>query len=226
VWSPDGRYLAFVQLGAQGEGNIVRKAADGSGEPEPLFTIEQSVPIYTAAWTRRGNQILYVLVDPGTEGDIRALSVDTGEVEDLVVSPYLEWSPAVSPDGRWLAYSSAESGVSEVYVTSLEGRGGRWQVSQRGNSPCWSRDGKELFYRDDTRMMGVDVETQPTFTHSSPHQLFEGDYVQSNSLARNYDVAPDGRFLMVRRASDENASNHVNVVIDWFAELDRMAPPD
>jgi serine/threonine-protein kinase len=226
VWSPDGRFLAYVQLGPQGEGNIVRKASDGSGEPEPLLTYEESLPIYTAAWTSRGNRILFVLVDPDTEGDIHALSVETGDVQDVQVTPYLEWSPTVSPDGRWMAYSSVESGVSEVYVTSLDGRGGRWQVSHRGASPCWSRDGKELFYRDDTRMMGVDVETEPSFTHSSPHQLFEGDYIPSNTLARNYDAAPDGRFLMVRRASDEEASNHINVVIDWFAELDRAAPPD
>ena len=126
-----------------------------------------------------------------------------------------------SPDGRWLAYVSNESGRFEVYVQAYPGPGGKWPISiEGGNEPLWSRDGRELFYREGNRMMAVAVRTVPTFTTEKPRLLFEGSYVLRPNVA-NYDVSLDGqRFLMIK----EEGQAPINVILNWFEELERLVP--
>ena len=132
--------------------------------------------------------------------------------QPLVQTEAREGNPAISPDGQWVAYRSHETGESEVYVAQFPTLEGRQAVSVGGGwSPVWSRDGRELFYQAQGRLMVVPITTEPTFTLGTPEILFEGPYV--SSLARSYDLAPDGRFLMVRRGdietSDTDALTHV-----------------
>ena len=119
-------------------------------------------------------------------------------VAPLLASPFNESNPAVSPDGAWIAYRSDESGRNEVYVDRFPDLGDRVQVSTGGTSPLWSPDGTELYYRAGPAMIAVPVETGASFTAGRPETLFEGPYL--DDLARNYDLAPDGRFLMIRPA--------------------------
>ncbi|MCI0584711.1 MAG: hypothetical protein L0227_17785, partial [Chloroflexi bacterium] len=129
---------------------------------------------------------------------------------------------AISPDGRWLANSSEETGDFEVYVQPLVNPGGaRWRITTGGGrDPVWSRDGRELFYQRDTTMFAATVTTEPEFAAAPAVALFDGPYLDSNG--RWYDVAPDGRFLMVKPGwlnADRQAPLHV--VLGWFDELDR-----
>ena len=136
-----------------------------------------------------------------------------------------ELSPVFSPDGRWIAYVSDESGIPEVYVQPFPGPGGKVQVSNEGGSePRWARRGRELFYRHGREMMTVAFESTSTFVPKAPGKLFEGDFTEGHRGHPNYDVSADGqRFLMIR---DEHTvrSIPVRVQMDITAELNRIAP--
>ena len=129
----------------------------------------------------------------------------------------------LSPDGRWLAYQSNETGRREVYVQPFPGPGGKRQVSTLGGrEPRWARNGQELFYREGNKMMVVGVTTTPIFTASNPRLLFEGRFIDG---AKTYDVAPDGqRFLVVRPSEQEITATQIHVVLNWFEELKRLVP--
>jgi eukaryotic-like serine/threonine-protein kinase len=140
-------------------------------------------------------------------------------------------APQLSPDGHWVAYASNESGHGrEIYVRPFSGSGGPWQVStDGGNEPQWNPRGGELFYRRGNKMMAVAMTTTVTsgFAAGKPRELFEGDYLPTLSdWARpNYDVSPDGqRFLMLKPLKAQTPITGINVVLNWFEELDRLVP--
>ena len=142
----------------------------------------------------------------------------------LVTGPAFEGGPQFSPDGRWMAYVSNESGEFQVYLRSYPGPEGRWTVSTGGGtSPLWNPTGNELFYRNGNKMMAVSVSTTPDATLAAPRVIFERAYVYGSTVAlTNYDVSADGqRFLMVK---PESAVTHLSVVQNWFSELARLAP--
>jgi serine/threonine-protein kinase len=137
--------------------------------------------------------------------------------------------PRFSPDGRWLAYVSNESGRYEIYVQPYPGPGGKWQISTEGGTePAWNYNGRELFYRCGNKMMAADIATQPSFAAGKPRMLFEGPYERSPATSPNYDVSPDGqRFLMLKSAeTGESAPTQINVVLNWFEELKRRVPAE
>ena len=135
--------------------------------------------------------------------------------------------PAISPDGGWIAYESDETGQSEVYVQRFPTLGGKQTIStDGGRQPLWSPDGRELFYRAPSGVMRVPVETEPTFTPGDPEVLFEDSYYFVGG-ARTYDLAPDGRFLMVKEAAmttEADAELEIILVQHWFEELTRLVP--
>jgi hypothetical protein len=134
---------------------------------------------------------------------------------------FAEWGPGFSPDGHWIAYTSDESGRSEVYVRPYPGPGGKWQIStEGGEEPRWSRTG-ELFYRNATKWMAVRVQTSPAFSAEKPKVMFEGNYI--NVMGIEYDVAPDGKhFVMIQANEPKSPPTEFNVVLNWFSELQRQ----
>jgi len=135
--------------------------------------------------------------------------------------------PQFSPDGRWLAYISNESGRYEIYVQPYPGPGGKWQISTEGGTePAWNQNRRELFYRSGEKMIAVDIATQPNFSAGKPRMLFEGPYLPASIPMANYDVSPDGqRFLMLKPVEQEGAApTQINVVLNWFAELNQKVP--
>ena len=137
-----------------------------------------------------------------------------------------ETAPRFSPDGRWIAYASNESGRYEIYVRPYPGPGGKWQISADGGTePLWNPKGRELFFRNGQKMMAVDYNAQPTFSAGKPKMLFEGPYVPTPRSFPDYDVSPDGqRFLMLKAVEQAQASAPINVVLNWFEEL-RLKEP-
>jgi Tol biopolymer transport system component len=126
-----------------------------------------------------------------------------------------------SPDDRWIAYSSRESGRGEVYVTSYPDLTGKTPVStDGGGAAVWSRDGRELFYRRGNAMMAAAVDTTNGFRAQKPRLLFEGPYYVGAGGDLSFDVAPDGRFLMIR-GDEASVGRQLNVVSNWFDELTR-----
>jgi hypothetical protein len=129
-----------------------------------------------------------------------------------------------SPDGRWVAYTANDSGRWEVFVEPYPGPGTKIQISaDSGCQPTWSWNSKELFYRSGNKMIAATFETEPVFKVTGFEELFEGQYL-CNVIYRNYDVAPDGRLLMIQE-SKESTPLGINVVLNWFEELKQLAPP-
>jgi eukaryotic-like serine/threonine-protein kinase len=131
--------------------------------------------------------------------------------------PFNEYQARLSPNGRWLAYVSDESGRDEVYVRPFPGSEGRWPISTDGGSqPVWARNGRELFYLNRDRMMAVTVTTDATFTATKPLLLFEAKALMGN---RSYDVTPEGEFLMIEPGELETPASQINVVLNWVQEV-------
>jgi serine/threonine-protein kinase len=228
AWSPDGRHLAFGSEGS-GVSNVFRQASDGSGEPERLFPSDAlQMPI---SYVPDGRLLVSVGV-AGQQRDIHLMSLEGKRaVEPLIHSAANELWAEVSPDGRWVAYDSDESGQFEIYVRPFPDAysGSRWQISSGGGrQPVWSRAGSELFYRDFSgALLSVPVTPGPTLTPGRPVKIFEGTGyfgAGAQGSGRTYDVAADGRrFLMLKETGQSQAPQLV-VVLNWFEELRRLVP--
>ncbi len=236
LWTPDGQRIVFSS-NRDGNYGIFRKAADGTGEEEFLGSVPDR-PVFPWSWSADGKTLLLVEIagGAGRNFDIGALTLEgEGKRKPLLQEEYMEIQPKISPDGRWMAYMSGESGDYEIYVRpfpDVEG-GGRWQISSNGgDSPLWSPDGKELFYRSGDSVMAVKVETDPTFKPGKPQILFGGTYVSlSISDAHTWDISLDGkRFLMMKapemlgETSTVEEPWQINIVLNWFEELKKRAP--
>jgi len=223
VWTPDGTRIAF----GHADGNVYWQAADGSGVPERL-TEGAERRLFPRSFSSDGRQLL--LAEAGAAGTIHLLDLEAGS--GLQLLPGMScFNPEVSPDGRWLAYQSSESGRNEVYVRPFpDVNSGRWQISTAGGTgPLWSRDGRELFYLAGAgSIVGVPIDTTTGFAVGRPAVLIEGDYVAGPG--RTYDVSPDGRrFLMLRDLESdagEPSSHQIILVQNWFEELKRLVPGD
>ena len=158
--------------------------------------------------------------------NICILPLKDGKPQPFVLSTSNATSPRFSPDGRWIAYASDESGRYEIYVRPYPGPGGKWQISTAGGmEPVWNPKGRELFYRNGNEMMAVDVITEGTFSAGKPKMLFEGSYVRTPRSFPDYDVSPDGqRFLMLKANEQSQAPAQINVVLNWFEELKQKVP--
>jgi Tol biopolymer transport system component len=222
LWSDNGRRLTYVSDKA-GVDNIFARPLDGSGAEERLLTSER--PGFPFAWAPDG-RLMYVAVDPLTLQDILLLRPGGEPPTPWLETRFAEGAPVISPDGRFVAYASGESGRNEIYVRPFQGSGEKATVStEGGNEPVWSPTGRELFYRSRGAMMAVDVSTRPVFSAGRPRKLFEDRYESSSSFWPNYAVAPDGqRFLMVKALSSADAFTQINVVVNWFEELKRLVP--
>jgi len=225
VWSPDGSRL-FWKSNQQ----PTQRASDSSRPEEPL----DAPPIDSGAHLARNAHFGSVSPDGkllavsvlGADYDIELVSLEHEKVIKFTASAAVELSPAFSPDGRWIAYQSDESGTAEIYLQAFPGPGAKWQVSKAGGTePVWARSGTELFYRNGPDMMAVPVRTSPGFLPGAPERLFTGDFEVGHRDHPNYDVSPDGqRFLMIARQSDA-PKVPVQIEMDLHSELRRLLPP-
>ncbi len=228
VWTPDGKRIVYKTNRPDRPNVLFWQPADGSGAAEALTSSELSkfnnVP---GSWSPDG-QLLAFTEDTAASRDIWVLRLSDRKPQPFLQTPFRKTAPRFSPDGRWLAYASEESGRYEIYVQPYPGPGGKWQISAEGATEAvWNPNGRELFYRNGDKMMAVDVTTQPSFTAGKPKMLFEGRYVRTPRTFADYDVSPDGqRFLMLKATEQAQASAQINVVLNWFEELKRRAPAE
>jgi serine/threonine-protein kinase len=222
IWTRDGKRLAYRATRA-GTRNIFWRMADGSGTEERLTQGAGSDA--PTSWSPDGQILLFTRA--AAEVDILGLRIRDRTTQPFVQTRFLEAAPQFSPDGRWVAYRSDESGRSEIYVRPYPGPGGKWQVSTDGGAePVWNPRGPELFYRNGNRMMSVNIGSSPTFTAARPTVLFTATYVPASTPYPNYDVSRDGRrFLMVQSDLRQPAApTQLVVVLNWFEELRRLVP--
>ncbi|MBI3425684.1 MAG: serine/threonine-protein kinase [Acidobacteria bacterium] len=222
LWSRDGSRVFFTS-DRKGQRDIFQKKVDAAEEEELVYTSPEIKNV--SDLSPDGRLMIYVTNPLGfsssTQNDLWLLSLE----EERTAKPFLktqfqEEQPTISPDGRYVAYASYESGRGEVYVTTFPQLGGKWQVSVNGGvEPQWRRDGKELFFVvGDKILMAVEVKaTAAGFETGVPRQLFETPFV--NPGRNNYVVTSDGkRFLVITRVED-TASPPINVVVNWMAEV-------
>ncbi|MDA2934797.1 protein kinase [Acidobacteria bacterium AH-259-D05] len=223
VWTPDGKRLTFSS-GPSGRSDIFWMPADGSGDAEQLTTSEElQTP---TSWSPDG--VLAYSEGTVSESDIWTLSLeDERSPQSFLATRFSEKQPVFSPDGRWIAFTSDQSGRDEIYVKSYPDEGGITSIStDGGNQPVWARNGRELFYRDENKVMVVPIiQTEPTFQAETPRLLVEGPLYYAFVLTSQYDISPDGkRFVMVKEGGYD--LTQINVVENWFEELKRLVPTD
>jgi Tol biopolymer transport system component len=221
LWSPDGKYVYYAN-DQEGSGvHTRRKKASGLGEADivRMTTSRATVP---GAFTPDGSRLLFFEYSGSWDIGILDLN-DTSKVEMFANSSFSEFMPDVSPNGKYVAYVSWESGDPEIYVRKLDGSGGKWQIStEHAFNPLWRADGKELFYltRDD-RIMAVSVETDGDFEAGNSVELFTERILHPSRPSHPYDVTADGRkFLLVIEFTNTDPGEIV-VVQNWAEEFSR-----
>jgi len=226
VWSPDGRTIYYSAIDPTGrKTTIMRRPADGSRDAERVVVLDTRAYLQAVTPDEKTALIDYQSVGQGSlKGELMTIALtENAKPQPLVTSVFDEYGGSWSPDRRWLAYESDESGRPEVYVRDTSSGGGRWQVSTNGgDEPHWSPDGRSLYYRTESQLMVVAVDTRTTFAPSPPALVFDGIYNLRSATGVSYAVAPKGdRFLMVR-LTEEGVTSTVTVVVNWFAELQRL----
>ncbi len=226
VWHPDGTRVSFAS-DRGGQMNLFWMPADGSTlAPDQLLMSPNRQ--WPGAWSPDGRELIFQEERGVTGWDILALSIeDDAEPRVVVGTQFNELQPALSSNGRWLAYVSDVTGREEVWVGPYSSSGGSQRVSSNGGTePVWSRDGQELFYLEGSKMMAVPVETEgQAFGFRAAVELFDEPF--HHEQQPSYDVAPDGRFAMLVDGTDperRGEGEQLVVVLNWTQELLELVP--
>jgi hypothetical protein len=219
VWTPDSRRVIYTSapdvVGARGA--LAYVPADGSGQPVTLIEEGTARPTPTSV-SVDGK---FVIGSTGNDVWVLPLGGDpkTATPQTFLDNRFTRAEFQFSPDGKWVAYQSNESGSNEVYVSPFPGPGGKSQVSTDGGTqPRWNRNGRELFFRSGAKMMTVDTEFAPAFRAGTPKMLFE-------KVSSDYDVHPDGkRFLMLKPAAAATDNSELHIILNWFDDLRKRVP--
>jgi serine/threonine protein kinase/Tol biopolymer transport system component len=226
VWSPDASHIVFASS-REGPPALYQRPTSGPvGQDEVLVKGGDNHP---TDWSPDGRTIVYEVLDAKTRNDLWLLSL-SGQRKSvpLIRSPFNETGGRISPDGRWMAYASDESGRDEMYVTNYPEPRGKWRVSPEGGTQAeWRRDGRELFYRaPDRKVMAVPIKSGANFDAGTPQALFEippdvGPWLQGGVDQREYAVSSDGQRFLIGVKVGEESSAPLTVVVNWTAGLRR-----
>ena len=235
VWTPDGQRIAFASAhGDKRTPNLYWQRVDGSGGVQRLTESQNEQQPYS--WHPSGKFLAFEEMTPDARRNVMILPMEgddrsgwkPGKPTVFLNSPTDEGEPMFSPDGRWLAYSSGESGRQEVHVRPFPGPGGTWQISTRGGmNPTWSRTKHELFYAADGQIMVVDYAVDGDSFRAGKPRLLSDQRHQTRGPNRTFDLHPDGeRFVLAPAAPATNGPKLDRVVFqfNFFDELRRIAP--
>jgi Tol biopolymer transport system component len=218
VWTPDGAAVTFSQL--TGSRGLFTKPADGRGPAEQLLALDEFH--WLVGWTPDGRTLAFGAMEPPTgDGTSRSSIVAvTDGTTRRVVGPGPVWGGRLSPDGKWVAYYSLESGRFEVYVAPFPQGGTRWLISEDGGrDPSWAPDGREVYYRSDDRLMAARVDMAAGVRVVTRRLVLEPF---SPPLYDDYDAHPDGRTLVLVRPAGNPRGHEVAMILNWFTELRRL----
>jgi eukaryotic-like serine/threonine-protein kinase len=225
VWSPDGRYVAYAASRAGPTRGVFRREANGSGSEELLWkSAEHS---HVIDWS--GRALIIHLLHPTSGSDLVLFDLDSRQARPLLQSRFNERYGRVSRNGKWIAYTSDETGREEIYVRPFPSLHTRVPISTEGGTqPIWSRNGRELFYRNSRGIMATTMASEAPPSFSLPRLLFADRFERPQPDGHiTYDVATDGRFLMIvaptqgRRAG--SMENGIHVALNWFEDLKARA---
>jgi Tol biopolymer transport system component/tRNA A-37 threonylcarbamoyl transferase component Bud32 len=218
VWTPDGTRLTFYS-----DGSVAEMQANASGSKEILLDGDRARA--PCSWSPDGQDFLFYETGPSGDSLWRSSRGLRNASPVLLIRPTSGECGLLSPNGKWVAYVSNESGRAEVYVDSYPSLVAKIVVSTGGgHRPRWSRDGRELFYRQGDALMAVSVDTGASFRAGKPQRLFAGPY-RGESQEAAFDVSPDSRRFLMIRSDDAATLRQINAVLNWFEELKRRVPP-
>jgi Tol biopolymer transport system component/tRNA A-37 threonylcarbamoyl transferase component Bud32 len=218
VWSPDGATIVFTS-DRSGVFDVYEKSAKGAGEEKLLLHTDE--PKSASSWTRDGRYIAYVSRNPKTLFDLWALpTIGDRKPVPIAVTAFNEQSPMFSPDGRYIAFVSNESGRDEIYVQTFPEPGGKWQVSNEGGSdPSWRGDGKEIYYRSpDQKLMAVEIRAGADFQAGVPQALFP-IRIRIGAPRNKYTPSADGQRFMIAAPLGRDAMSPTTIVLNWPAGM-------
>jgi Tol biopolymer transport system component len=217
VWSPDGHRIVFASNRGNGRSNLYLTSDNASGNDQPLDTVlADEIP---TSWSRDGQNILIMRWSDGRAGIwVLRPGVDTEAKQLLHSTAFDQTAGTFSPNGRFFAYTTNESGTSEVYVQSFPLSANKWPVSSGGGAlPLWREGGRELFYvTPDARVMSVEVKTDGAFESGTPKELFQTKLQHGSGIP--YAVTPDGSRFLIETPAEET-STPVVVLLNWSARL-------
>jgi Tol biopolymer transport system component len=225
VWAPDGARVAFAsnRLGPSDlyEQNVNDQSRSAATAARVLLTSASDK--YPQGWSPDGHSLVYVEHSESTGHDLWLLPISTkGKPIPLVQTPFNETQAQLSPDGRWLAYTSDETGRFEVYVRPFPGLGGKWLVSAEGGcQPRWRSDGKELFYMRGERLLSVAIEGDASLRPGIATTLFEVRVGRTSVLRWEYVVTPDAQRFLIKELVFDEAGSPIIVVLNWQTLLSR-----
>jgi serine/threonine-protein kinase len=231
VWGPVSKRITYgsARIDNNRIPSLFSVSADGSGE-EPLTEVNPKEGQLPCSWSGDEQKLAFVSVgneaDEISSFDIWVLSMEDGrQARKFLTTRYNEKMPAFHPRGDWIAYTSDISGRYEVYVRRYPSGNDRRQISfDSGDEPIWDPSGKTLYYRSGNTMKAVAIEVETSFSLGEPNDLFT-EFVERNSMVRNYDFDPvNRRFIMVKPLQEESTPTQINVVLNWFEELKRLVP--
>jgi Tol biopolymer transport system component len=245
LWSPDGKRV-FFSSNRDGVPELYVIPSDGSTLQPQKVKVTTKDPVRDAfavlnyalipvAWMPTGRLALVVVRNTGgaVNSDVVTVPVEGGEAEDLIRTEYSEDSVRISPNGRWLAYRSNRSGRSEIWVRAVTGSAPTLVSQNGGREPVWARDGTELFYLEGNKMMALAVKGGQDFSFSAPQLLFDEPYFHGPTqqvgpvdIVTSYDVAANGRFIMIPQTGDTRSDAAQGIVVfqNWTEELKRLVP--
>ncbi len=210
--------------GKDGPYQIFWRAVDGTSPEEPVLEDRMDKSPY--AVSPDGVTLVYGRSqESGTGRDVWLFPLASDENPSPVLeSANIEFNAVISPDGKWLAYESNESGREEIYVQAFPSAERRQQISTAGGSePVWAPSGRELFYRNANQMLAVEIETEEGLRAGRPHVLFEKEFEFTNNF-RNYDISLDGKRFVMVQTPDSTERGQLEIVFNWFEELERLVP--
>ncbi len=226
IWSRDARDVTYATILPEGGDQLLMRPATGGEEPKTVFAFEQGLARQPVAWMPDGSLLAWEDAGTPTVGNIVYFPPGAREPLPFAKTAAIEIQATASPDGRFVAYAHDASGISEIYVQPFPPTGAKWQVVTGGSMPLWSPDGRELFFLQGRSLMTAPISTAGTFSVGAPRKLFDMPpaLLLSTDTTTNFDIAPDGRFLVVRQTSQENMAGHIVVALDWFQTLRKLAP--
>jgi serine/threonine-protein kinase len=238
VWTPDGKRIVFASPRGGGARNLFWQRADGTSDVQRLTESQNS----QGAWSfhPNGRLLAFHQLTPATQDDVLILPIEgdeaagwkPGKPQVFLNGPYAERAPMFSPDGRWIAYQSQESGADEIYVRPYPGPGGKWQISIGGGvTPTWSRTTRELFYATpDQQIMVAAYSVEGDSFHAEKPRLWTDTRFVARPRTgptRSFDLHPDGTRFALAPANDAPAAatlERLDFVSNFFDELRRVAP--
>lgn len=223
IWRPGFDELCYSAVGPGDRSpQLYARSTDGNSPRRKLFE-NPAENGFCGSWSPDGTTLAFMYFGASGNFDIRTSVEGAAEgPQAFLETRFDEFSPRFSPNGRWIAYVSNESGRREIYVQPFPGPGGKWKISvDGGEGPVWHRQGTELFYRNGPRMMAVDIQLEPEPVIGRARLLFKGDFsVGRLPWATDYDVSPDGkRFLMVVRDTAPEV-REIRIVQNWFRDVE------